>query len=233
VRLGEAVTPERLALYIDDLADLSQEQLERALWRARRELRFFPKIAELRELAGASAEETQAAEAHKAWDLLLDFVDTWIHADVEGRYGPEQGCRRFPPPKLEQCILDCVRRLGGWKRLKTASEQDVPFLKKDFLEEYSSWEAVDAIDASHMLTAVAPKLQLKSMDPGRPKPQTVPQQTAVPTKPKPVVEPFTLLQVADRREMLRQQAELIKAKYATKPNSPNQTLSDSGYTPIA
>src|SRR5581483_11947968 len=71
VRLGETVTAERLALYVDDLADLSLEQLERALWRARRELNFFPKIAEIRERAGADPEECQDAEAHRAWGVVV------------------------------------------------------------------------------------------------------------------------------------------------------------------
>ena len=105
-----------------------------------------------------------------------------------------------------------MRRLGGWKRLKTADESDLPFLKKDFLEEYSRWEAVDRIDVSHMLNAVTPTLQLKAMEPPAPTPVApldVPKQ-----KPKPVYEPLTPQQIRDRREMLRQQAEVMKSKLA-------------------
>jgi len=155
---GEFMTPARLKGYVANLADLPIEQLKTAFRRAAKECKFFPKIAELRELAGADPEEQKEAEAHHAWDVLLNYVDTWIHPDPEGCYGPEQGCRSAPPPTLEQRILDCARRLGGWRRLKTASEDDVPFLKKDFLEEYMRWEGVNHISTDRLIAAQVKQL---------------------------------------------------------------------------
>src|SRR5258708_3535590 len=65
VAFGEPITPERLRVYADDLlCDLSSEQLDTALIRARQELRFFPKIAELRDLAGMKAKDAQQVEAN-------------------------------------------------------------------------------------------------------------------------------------------------------------------------
>lgn len=203
----ESLTAELLAIYVEAIADLSDDQLKQAVSRAIKERDFFPRISELRKLAGVDAEEQKDAEALKAWDVLLRYVNTWIHPDPQGAYGPEQGCRPYPPPQLEQCILDCARRVGGWRRLKTASEADLPFLKKDFLEEYRSWESVERVDVSHMLKA-QPTLQLKSMDPAPPRPRPVRLEHSA-EKHKPVYEPLSDVQVRDRREMLRQQAALV------------------------
>src|SRR5207248_7308072 len=52
--MGEPLTASRLQIYANDLSDLSEKQIVVASLRARQELRFFPKIAELRELAGAT-----------------------------------------------------------------------------------------------------------------------------------------------------------------------------------
>ncbi len=212
VRLGETVTAERLALYVDDLADLSLEQLERALWRARRELNFFPKIAEIRERAGADPEECQDAEAHRAWGVVVLYSDKWVHADPQGCYVPQQGCRSGQPPQLDQRTLDCVRLLGGWKRLKTASEDDVPFLKKDFIEEYKRWDAVARIDIAHLIEAVPEVKRLVAKPINLPTP-AAPQEQRQRSKIKPVDEPLTPVQIRDRREMLRQQAIVAAARF--------------------
>src|SRR5271170_6882107 len=53
VAFGCEVTGERLESYAEHLADIPKEKLQQAFRQAGRELKFFPKIAELRELAGA------------------------------------------------------------------------------------------------------------------------------------------------------------------------------------
>lgn len=49
--MGEPLSASRLQIYANDLSDLSEQQIRLACLRARRELKFFPKIAELRNLA--------------------------------------------------------------------------------------------------------------------------------------------------------------------------------------
>lgn len=73
VTFGVDITGERLEVYTEHLADIPREQLGRAFWRASRNLKFFPKIAELREFAGA----------------LPDTLD-------DGRPGPEEAWARMP-----------------------------------------------------------------------------------------------------------------------------------------
>jgi hypothetical protein len=62
-------------------------------------------------------------------------------------------------------ILDCVRRSGGWKTYKCATDEDFPFLQKRFFEEYQAWTAVERVDPSKLLNEM-PMLHLvaKSMD---------------------------------------------------------------------
>src|SRR5215472_7360797 len=110
----ESLTPQRIRIYAADLSDIPEEQLAIAFQRSRRELRFFPKIAEIRELAGVGHGQQQDAEAHAAWDELMKFVRKYVGNDVYGNYGPEHGW--YPRyPKLSDRVLDTVRRTGGWR----------------------------------------------------------------------------------------------------------------------
>jgi hypothetical protein len=70
---GETVTEQRQEIYCGGLADIHQNQLRVAFRRARYELKWFPKLAELRELAGTLP------------DTLSD-----------GRPGPEEAWARMP-----------------------------------------------------------------------------------------------------------------------------------------
>lgn len=51
---GEVLTAERQAIYARALSDISKDQLRGAILTAVKELKWFPKVAELRELAGVS-----------------------------------------------------------------------------------------------------------------------------------------------------------------------------------
>ena len=66
---GETLTEQRQEIYCGGLADIRQNQLEIAFRRARYELKWFPKLAELRELAGAlpGAANDGRSGAEEAW----------------------------------------------------------------------------------------------------------------------------------------------------------------------
>lgn len=53
---GEGLTAERQAIYAGALADIPRDRLQRAIQLAVRELKWFPKVAELRELANTTLE---------------------------------------------------------------------------------------------------------------------------------------------------------------------------------
>jgi hypothetical protein len=66
---GEGLTAERQAIYGEALADIDPDRLRTAFRRARYELRWFPKIAELRELARAplSGADDRRPGPEEAW----------------------------------------------------------------------------------------------------------------------------------------------------------------------
>ena len=70
---GERLTEERQEIYCAGLADIQRERLAASFRRARYELKWFPKLAELRELSGASG---------------TNYAD--------GRPGPEEAWARMP-----------------------------------------------------------------------------------------------------------------------------------------
>src|SRR5437016_4769362 len=123
----EPLTAELLAMYVESLADLSDEQIRLCVGRAIRGLKWFPKPAELRELVGCNPKQEQDAEARKAWEIVISFADKWMQSDVEGNYVITRGVRATEPPKLSQRILDTVRRTGGWRAFKCMTNDDFPF----------------------------------------------------------------------------------------------------------
>jgi|SRR5579863_7832640 len=211
---GEPMTPQRLKVYAGDLSDLDRRQLEQAFIRGRRELKFFPKIAELRSLAGKSQEQQQDAEARKAWDATMKFMEKYVSNDVYGNFGPEHGWYPRRYPTLSERILATVRRTGGWKIYKCMSNDDFPFVQKRFFEEYTAWAAVEQIEEPKLLREI-PQLQLdkKTL---RVRDLSVLKEGNVERpafKAKPIPTPMTDTQIGDRREMLRQQADsLAKGK---------------------
>lgn len=70
---GETLTEQRQEIYCGGLVDIRQNQLQTAFRRARYELKWFPKLAELRTLSGALSD-----------------------APNDGRPGPEEAWARMP-----------------------------------------------------------------------------------------------------------------------------------------
>jgi hypothetical protein len=203
-----------LDLYAQALADLSEEQFSRAIKMAIQKLKFFPKPAELRELAGAPGSSVDRdAESRKAWDVVIAFAAKWVQSDAEGSYVISRGVRSSEPPQLSQQLRDTVRRTGGWRTYKCMTDEDLPFVQKRFFEEYAAWVAVEQIVPGKLLTEM-PLRQLIA------KPMDLPTiaekklaQCAMPAvKAKAIPEPLTEVQLRDRREMLRQQVESLRTR---------------------
>jgi hypothetical protein len=209
--MGETMTPARLKIYASDLADIGQAQLAIAFQHARRQCRFFPKIAELRELAGASPRQNDDAEMRKAWDVLIRFVSKYVSNDVYGSYGPEHGWYSKTFPQLSDRLLATVRRTGGWKVYARMTDEDFPFQQKRFFEEYQAWAAVENLDPGHILTTLSAAIAQRRLAPVMPiKPEAERKPAQVPlVQPKPIPAPPTDAQLRDRREMLRQQAATL------------------------
>jgi hypothetical protein len=58
-------------------------------------------------------------------------------------------CRmREEVPEISQRIADTVRRLGGWNTLKDISQDRYPFVKREFIAEFTRWTKIESFRAS-------------------------------------------------------------------------------------
>src|SRR5437588_4617821 len=80
----EPLTAELLAMYVESLADLSDEQIRLCVGRAIRGLKWFPKPAELRELVGHNRRDEQDAEARAAGGVVANFTEKYVQSDPQG-----------------------------------------------------------------------------------------------------------------------------------------------------
>jgi hypothetical protein len=212
--MAEPMTTSRLKIYAGDLADIKHSQLEIAFTRARRELKFFPRIAELRELAGHGEKQQGDAEARAGWDELTKFVRKYVSNDVYGNFGPEHGWHAKSFPKLNDRILDCVRRTGGWKAYACMTNEDFPFQQQRFFAEFLAWKAVQQIPVERMLVAH----DKPALPAAKQKSESEPQESAKADQIsyvalKKIPEPLTDAQLQDRRTMLHQQTQFLRTRH--------------------
>jgi hypothetical protein len=184
-------------MYVEGLADLSDDQIRLCIGRAMSELRWFPKPAELRELAGAAGSSVDRdAESRKAWEVVLSFAAKWVQSDPEGCYVISRGVRSSQPPQLSQQILDTVHRTGGWRAYKTMSQDDYPHQQNRFSEEYAAWAAVEQIVPSKLLMEM-PKFQLVAKPMEQQRAEVLPTTSRRPIAVKRETEPRSPEQVRE------------------------------------
>ena len=129
---GEQLTLERVDIYVGGLADLSQDQLRAAFRRALYELKWFPKLAELRDLAGSKTEELKV-EAQAAWNYVNDYLRKW---GVD-RLPVRSGEKLISAPPLAPRLEYAVRQIGGLWRLNQVTDQNYHFIFRDFCDAYA------------------------------------------------------------------------------------------------
>jgi hypothetical protein len=221
IALGEVVSPERLRIYAQDLVtDLSKEQLTAAFGRARRECKFFPKLAELREYAGAGKHaQCEDVEAAAAFDSVIKTLE---------REGVDFGIKHLPPTTQY-----AVRRCGGLvmfnQRLRIRyGDDDHPsqmddrgpiFLQRDFAEASHNWTVHQQIlpELSEKGIEALPPDVRGFLGPKRAEwtASEMLKREGPPVDPKPMPksrEPLTSIQVQDRRVLLRQQRAFLLEK---------------------
>jgi len=195
----------------------TDDQIDSALTRCARECRYPIRLPDiLQRIQGQEIPQLEA-EGRRAWEIVTSFPEKWVQSDVNGQYVITSGVRSSEPPKLSQRILDTVRRTGGWRAYKCMTNEDFPFVQKRFLEEYEGWIAVEQVSPARLLTELSRlRLVAKPIDPPRPETSTARAKPAdvSPGKLKPIPAPLTEAQIRDRREMLKQQAELLRKRGA-------------------
>jgi len=211
---GQVFSVERLRINAEDLIDIPKESLEIAFGKARRELDFIPGVAELRRLAGVGdADGTIDAEARAAWEMLEVFVKRYVDCDVFGNYGPEYGWYPKTYPLLSERIMATIRRTGGWSTYKLLTDQNFPFQQKRFFDEYKAFALTQPIADTGRLLVMEPRKELDAVSVPAPHTKLIEKCAPPPVAIKPVPREMTAEQERDRREMLRQQTEILKARY--------------------
>jgi hypothetical protein len=96
-----------------------------------------------------------------------------------------------------------VRRSGGWKTHKCATDEDFPFLQKRFFAEYQGWTTVEHVDPNKLLTEM-PMLHLVAKSRDIPKRELQPAPVAQKIEIKRVPEKPTPEQMRDRAAVQKQ-----------------------------
>ena len=135
---AEPLTEERMEIYVRALADVPQDRLRISFQRALRELTWFPKVAELRDLADANSEKgnkesEQKVEADAAWTYVNDYLRKWGVDQLPLYSGGEQ----IPAPPLDSRADYALRRIGGFHALHQMDINRMPFVYRDFCEAYA------------------------------------------------------------------------------------------------
>jgi hypothetical protein len=153
---GEPLTDQRQDIYFSGLADIPQDQLRVAFRRARYELKWFPKLAELRGLAG-----------------------TLPDAPNDGRLGPEEAWARMPKGERmeEDSIVWCEEERIAYGACRSLLlEGDQIGARMAFKERYEKelaearshgrpvqWTMSGGYDIEHRLATLATAVQEKRM----------------------------------------------------------------------
>jgi len=153
---GETLTEQRQEIYCSGLADIRQDHLSVAFRRARYELKWFPKLAELRELAGA----------------IPSVVD-------DGRPGPEEAWARMPKgARMEDdSIVWCEEERIAYGACRSLLlDGDQIGARMAFKERYEKelaearyqgrpvqWTLTPGYDIEHRLTTLAAAVEAKRM----------------------------------------------------------------------
>ena len=153
---GEPLTDQRQDIYFGGLADIPQDQLRVAFRRARYELKWFPKLAELRGLAGT----------------LPDALN-------DGRPGPEEAWARMPKGERmeDDSIVWCEEERAAYSACRSLLlDGDQIGARMAFKERYEKelaearshgrpvqWTMSVGYDIEHRLATLATAVQEKRM----------------------------------------------------------------------
>src|SRR5450759_969844 len=229
--MGTELSAPALNLFVEDLIELPDEVIARALVRCRREIRGkngfppTPTIADVLDRAGVVSEtQVEEAECRAAWDVLLRYASKYIVSNVHGGYEEKHYFgQSLEIPQLPDRIKASLRRCGGWQAIKRITNEDMPFIQRRFFEEFRAWNATEAALSAGVLSgnqSFAKLLESRAM-PG-PKRIAAPPCAALP-EPEEVWPVKPKVQAINSKEELRKQAAELafgKGKRVGKRASP-------------
>ena len=147
----ETLSAESIDVYWQGLCDLPAADVIPAIGKLIRTSKWFPKIAEIRELIEGKPEELAEAEAEAAWQRVLEYVNGW-HPDIG-----QMSDSTIRLTRREQIALGAI---GGIYRLW--EEQDggpgLPFMHRDFIK---TWKISDHVEDILALPSSAERPRLR------------------------------------------------------------------------
>jgi hypothetical protein len=220
------MTAECLALYVESLSDLSDDQFTICVGRAMKESHWFPKPAVLREFVMPKAEDVRQVEADAAWRYANEYLQKW---GVD-RMPLCSGGKRIEAPRIRERVDYALRRIGGLPGLNRVTTESRPFVRKDFIEAYNlaplaeslSPQLIEKFGDTNLLGEVKQLAGEKRLAPEHnPHLATKPVVSATVKK---APEPTTDAQRRDRREMLLQQRREIDSRRSPAPQTMHEEL---------
>jgi hypothetical protein len=141
---GGEMSPIAIDIYFNALSDFTIDEVSKGISSVvkSRVYNGMPKPAEIIEAISGSSN----VQAITAWDEVL--------TDIRKR-GRLQG-GKFDNPAIEQAIRVC----GGWEKICAGDEQDLQWVKKEFIEAYG------AVNHTVYKTAIEAKEIIKSLTDG-------------------------------------------------------------------
>lgn len=141
---GKEITEQRLAINAADLLDVPQEVMADVFPRARKTLKYYPEVCELREMAGCLTPQQQLeAGAMDAWLKVLRQI---TKHGIDGT-----GAK----PDFPERTWHAIRAVGGLPRIHTVPDDELGFVKREFLE---AWKGAKHVETYRQLQASdAPK----------------------------------------------------------------------------
>lgn len=161
--VGQSLTPQRIDIYLQALADLPFERLKMALSRILLESEWFPKIPHIRALVIGDPKKLEEhekaekeAEAEAAWLRVLAYANKW-HPDI----GPMSDCPTIT--KRDQRALQFAGGIYGLWEVQDEGGKELAFIRRAFIE---SWVRADLVSDALQLGEFPKRDQVTDGDKG-------------------------------------------------------------------
>ena len=185
-------SPETQANYtvewLELVSQIGPEKFSEALVGAVRGSEYFPVIAKIRQCAGVSEKQQNAAGADAAWLYVREHVRKYSSLYERNA------------PKLPDRIAHAARLVGGLYAIEYCSDESLPFMRKDFCAAWERYQESSAALTDLMLAAPLEKKLLAAAG-GKPEPEKNPSvSTLSPVKMMPEMPEPTDEELAERRD---------------------------------
>jgi hypothetical protein len=153
------VTEDIYAIYGENLADLSAEQLDIACRSAGETCKYFPKPADIRAQLESAKSNALELNAEQSWQDVL----TRIHWNTPRRFSAQ--------------TEHAIRAAGGIRYIERCSEEQLVWCRREFLKAYRNIN--ETARATWLLTETEAKRMLSEVEQRRSAPVEIPTSSKI------------------------------------------------------